>query len=650
MGMWSLSGAEAEVRFGMSSATFAWLSKVAKMHLANSGGRAVLILAIHAVLLCFLAFTLSPTIDEPAHLVAGLSHWKFGNFTLYRVNPPLVRLLASIPLLYGEPHVDWSAYTEAPTSRPEFRIGNTFANRNGVRVFWYVTVARLFCIPFSLIGGWICFHWARQLYGPPAGLVAILLWSFCPNILGNGALVTPDVACTSMAACASYCHWSWNRHDTWKNTAILGVVLGIALSAKFTALLLPVAWAGVWFGALVIRNVFRRPSRPGAVVTTRRRVCRLSKVAAAGVISTVLVAATYGFGDTFIRIGDYKFSSAFLSAGSDVAQNRFIGTGLENVPLPLPENFLVGIDIQRREFEVGKTSYLRGERKVGGWWYYYLYALLVKMPLGSLLLIGLTVSCKCLGVLHWRATDVALLAPAVVIVAVVSSQTGFNRYTRYVLPALPYLFVWTSQLTVLMARPQTGNAYVGPLALTTRERVGERAVTSTVVIVLLSWAIASSLAVFPFSLSYFNELAGGPRNGPRHLLDANIDWGQDLLWLKKWYDAHPEARPFLAVRNGPVDPEVAGIRSDLDAPQLLRNSSESSAGQPSIQVSSGWYAVSVNDLFGYGKHSEAYQWLTDMTPHSEVGYSFRVYFVSALEARKINDLAARPHVAAPHEN
>ncbi len=27
------------------------------------------------------------------------------------------------------------------------------------------------------------------------------------------------------------------------------------------------------------------------------------------------------------------------------------------------------------------------------------------------------------------------------------------------------------------------------------------------------------------SISYFNELAGGPENGSAHLLDSNIDWG-----------------------------------------------------------------------------------------------------------------------------
>jgi hypothetical protein len=65
----------------------------------------------------------------------------------------------------------------------------------------------------------------------------------------------------------------------------------------------------------------------------------------------------------------------------------------------------------------------------------------------------------------------------------------------------------------------------------------------------LLWSIASSLGVYPHSLSYFNELVGGPANGHAHLLDSNIDWGQDLLLLKEWLDAHPEASPLGLAAN-----------------------------------------------------------------------------------------------------
>ena len=57
--------------------------------------------------------------------------------------------------------------------------------------------------------------------------------------------------------------------------------------------------------------------------------------------------------------------------------------------VPLPYDYLTGMDIQKQDFETGKTSYLHGEFKLGGWWYYYLYAAGVKLPLGLLLLVVL---------------------------------------------------------------------------------------------------------------------------------------------------------------------------------------------------------------------------------------------------------------------
>lgn len=63
---------------------------------------------------------------------------------------------------------------------------------------------------------------------------------------------------------------------------------------------------------------------------------------------------------------------------------------------------------------------------------------------------------------------------------------------------------------------------------TTKART--HALLATTVAIAFTASIGSALATYPHTLSYFNELAGGPLNGPAHLLDANVDWGQDLLY------------------------------------------------------------------------------------------------------------------------
>jgi hypothetical protein len=59
----------------------------------------ITLLGTQAGLLAYSATRHSPTHLEPAFLAAGISHWQFGRFELYRVNPPLVRMFTALPLL-----------------------------------------------------------------------------------------------------------------------------------------------------------------------------------------------------------------------------------------------------------------------------------------------------------------------------------------------------------------------------------------------------------------------------------------------------------------------------------------------------------------------------------------------------------------------
>ena len=77
----------------------------------------------------------------------------------------------------------------------------------------------------------------------------------------------------------------------------------------------------------------------------------------------------------------------------------------------------------------------------------------------------------------------------------------------------------------------------------------------------LAWSIASSLWISPHSLAYFNEIAGGPTGGPRYLLGSNVDWGQDLLFLKRWIANHPKRGRSNWLTSAPLT--QATLASDL---------------------------------------------------------------------------------------
>lgn len=45
----------------------------------------------------------SVTIDEFAHMPAGYAYWRTGDFSIYARNPPLIKLIETIPWLISAP-------------------------------------------------------------------------------------------------------------------------------------------------------------------------------------------------------------------------------------------------------------------------------------------------------------------------------------------------------------------------------------------------------------------------------------------------------------------------------------------------------------------------------------------------------------------
>ena len=100
------------------------------------------------------------------------------------------------------------------------------------------------------------------------------------------------------------------------------------------------------------------------------------------------------------------------------------------------------------------------------------------------------------------------------------------------------------------------------------ERPGWIVAAGVVTAALVVWHAGESIAVSPNYLAYFNELAGGPGQGYKHLADSSLDWGQALPALKQWLDGaglQPQGsqRVYLSY-FGTGRPEYYGI----DATQL----------------------------------------------------------------------------------
>ena len=78
------------------------------------------------------------------------------------------------------PATAWQSYGPFPLARYDVAVAKDFLEANGPRSLGFFMVARWACIPFSILGGYVCFRWARDLYGVYAGFLALVLWCFCP--------------------------------------------------------------------------------------------------------------------------------------------------------------------------------------------------------------------------------------------------------------------------------------------------------------------------------------------------------------------------------------------------------------------------------------------------------------------------------------
>lgn len=545
------------------------------------------VVSIHALLLGWLSYRQSPTIDEIAYLPAGISHILFGNQELYRANPPLVRMLAAVPVILCNPDVSWSAYDRRPSARPEFFIGQVFAERNRSKIFWFFAVARWVCVPWSSLGIFVSYLWAKELFGQRAGCLASVLWAVCPTMLAHGSLMTPDIASASLGITTLFVFRSWTINARWDGALLLGIVLGLTWLAKTNWLilgpLLPLTW-GVY--AYCMR------------LSAKTLLLQSCQLCGAMLISLLIVNACYAFQGSGKKLVSYRFSSKLLRHPDELdLGNRFTGTVLEKLPVPLPEEYVLGVDSQRYSVEAGRLSYLLGEWSQVGWWYYYLVAFVVKMPVGILLLMALTC------ITAYRHPDrrlpvfdeVLLLLPALSMLIFISSQAGVNRHFRYFIPILPLIYISLCRL-VMCPQPETGNSDLFP----------RRRLQSQLVAGLVAITAASTAFTYPHTLSYFNELAGGPRNGAAYLLGSNVDWGQDLLFVKRWADRHPSAQP-LFIANTPLGlaPSLAGIEC---------------RPLPRIPVP-GWYIISENVLHD----QNCPEYIKQCAESGRIGYSMVIF-------------------------
>lgn len=514
----------------------------------------------------------SITVDEYAHLPAGYSYLVKRDFRIYPKNPPLIKMLAALPLTAMKLEFPLQKFYEVRGAWAPWEFADAFvkANRENVLEIW--AQGRAVIMFIGAVLAFVVFIWTSRLYGAWAGLLAMFLTVTSPDILAHAGVVTTDLGFTLFFGLTMFFLWLFfEKPDPWK-LILAAVFFGCAQLSKFSGLMMIPILVGV-FTAQVVRFTVIEGYFP--------------KRALLQVIGVFLVVVLMGLA---IINGGYFGNRIFESLAENARMSGLLKSiGASRVgalPLPFPADYISGLDAQLADTEKGEfPNYINGEWRKGGVWYYFLEALLLKTPLPTILLIMLgtiwgirralvknrdsTVHVIFIG--RGQPAWIFAYLPALLFLLIANVFGNLQLGVRYVLPLLPLSFICA------------GGAVASSNFETSEGNVKEKILRNSVkvfAIVLCLWQVIEVGISYPHHLSYFNELAGGRKGGHRYLIDSNIDWGQDLPSLKAKMD-ELGLKEIGLVYFGHADPRLYGIKYHLP------------------RVGDDFIAVSVNFLYLY---------------------------------------------------
>ncbi len=456
----------------------------------------IVLFGLAAAIVPLAAAHYGPTIDEGAHIAAGMQWLDQHRYAYEPSTPPLARVADALgPYLAG-------AHS---TGNPDMWHEGDHILRDFGDPAHMIALARLGSLAFLLLAAVVIWRWSRALAGDGAALGGLALFLALPPILAHAGLATTDMATAATFALAAIAAVAWLDRPDARRSIALGTAGALMVLSKFTVYL--------FFSAAMLPVVVWRLRCTGRRTWPARvwlRAFAFTVVAAA-----VVIWAGYRF-----SIGSLLYETA-LSGQLIAAPHPAHGLAsiIAKLPIYPAHEFFRGIfDTLRRVDAHHDPVYMFGRVSPGSVWYFFPVDLAVKTPLPFLIAAAIGVV---LLLQRSRALrDWCIAAPALaalgVLVGSMASPVDFG--IRYLLPIYPLLAVAAGFALVTLAR-------------------GGRWDKVTVCVLVLC-----AIAAYPDYLPWFNTLAG---NTPQQItVNSDLDWGQDVkrldreLWLRGINRAH----------------------------------------------------------------------------------------------------------------
>lgn len=442
-----------------------------------------------------------------------------------------------------------------------------------------LATARLMTILFSTGVALLVYRWTREIYGLHAGIVALFLYTWDPNLIAHSMLVTTDLYSVGMALFSLYFFWKFLHKPDWKSGFLSATVLGLSQLAKYTSVFLYPLFlliALIFYAPQALSLWWEKAYRP-----ILQFLSRFIGVAALFLlVSLLIINLGFLFNRTFTPLPDYSFDSNLFQT----IQQKLSPLG--NLPVPVPYPYLQGLDMVRDREQTGfgfGRIYLLGQlRESEGFKGYYFFATLLKMPLAvqGILLYALISYVRGFRWSTFRHTDQFFVLPALFFTLYFNFFYNAQIGIRYFLLVYPLLYLLAGRLLEHWPQITRPQKVLGGI--------------------LAAYTVISVLSYHPHYIPYFNELVWDRRFAYCYLADSNLDWDQADFYLEDYLALHPNAR---------VEP---------------------------LRPRDGLTIVSVNALVGVTGSRDQFAWLRDnFVPTETIAYAYLVYDISTQEFKKV---------------
>lgn len=593
----------------------------------------------------------SAIMDEGPHVSAGYSYVKYFDMRINPEHPPLVKDFAGIAVSFLNPNFRTDHPSWKTNINDQWTTGPLFFYESGNDADTIIRVARLGVVWLLAVLGFFIFRFVRNTYGTKAGLTALFLFAFSPTFLAHGRYVTTDVAAALGFFIGIFFFLQYLRKRTLSSIISAGIALGIALLLKFsTFLLIP------FLGVLTLFAGFIHWQPSNLSLSFRKNGWRLfCGLFAIYAIAGILIWIAY-----IPHVWNYPIERQYSDSVFQLSTfgSRFlvnIQLWMTTVPIFRPlAQYALGLLMVVQRAVGGNTTFFLGEIARVAWIEYFPVVFLIKeqLVLHILLLMTLFLSLKSiwpktkiffvtsgiknrfsflfLSIKQWLSSYPNFVAFAALFFIILywfnSITSNLNIGVRHILPTLPFMYLlvarklsqWFDESKTYSQLPQNPIQIIRQI-FTTYIKMGGKIVF---VMVLAIWYFITAIFTYPFYLSYFNELVGGPSQGHKYAVDSNLDWGQDLKRLSVFVKQNN-------ISNIKVDYFGSGSpKYYLGEAYEPWNSSKSPA--------KGWFAVSATFLMGsVGKPApgfekdprDDYSWLYKQEPVTVIGNSIFVYHV-----------------------